>query len=209
MTTQVNGEMRNTLQSMAQGDLFGTDIRVNIDEQGELWFVAKDVCDICGIRNSRQVLKRLDNDEKGVTNSDTLGGSQEVATVNESGLYGLILRSRKPEAKAFRKWITREVLPAIRKRGLYDGNPADLKAAKMRSADYMALRGIEGDTCGFGHSVAAICRKAGLEFDAVKKRGHRWPVEALDRAARGRKAERGPLTERDSEQVFFYEVKNG
>lgn len=196
--------MKDVLQRITQGDLFGNNIRVKFDEDGEPWFVAKDICAVCGIINSRDALSRLDNDEKGVCNTDTLGGSQEVATVNESGLYGLILSSRKPEAKAFRKWITREVLPALRKRGLYSGDSAALKEARMRGADYMALRGIEGSAAGFGHSVAAICRKAGLEFDAVAKRGHKWPVAALDMAAVGRTAERGPLAESGGSEIFFY-----
>ena len=61
----------------------------------------------------------LDDDEKGITISDTLGGKQEMTTINEPGLYSLILRSRKPEAKAFKRWITHEVIPAIRKTGGY------------------------------------------------------------------------------------------
>lgn len=86
---------------------------------GEPWFIAKDVCDILGIKNSRHALILLDADEKGVILTDTPGGKQEMATVNESGLYSLIMNSRKPEAKAFRKWVTSEVLPAIRKDGGY------------------------------------------------------------------------------------------
>jgi len=68
--------------------------------------VAKDVCDVLEIGNSRDAISNLDEDEKGVVNTDTLGGKQEMRIINESGLYSLILRSRKPEAKAFKKWIT-------------------------------------------------------------------------------------------------------
>ena len=196
--------MKNTLQSMAQGDLFGTNIRVTIDESGEPWFVAKDICDVLEINRYKAAMRRLDIDERGVTNSDTPGGIQRMAAVNESGLYHLIFMSRKTKAKAFRKWITKEVLPAIRKRGLYSGDSAALKEAKMRGADYMALRGMEGSAAGFGHSVAAICRKAGLEFESVSKRGHKWPVAALDMAAVGRTAERGPLAESGGSEIFFY-----
>lgn len=83
------------------------------------WWVAKDVCDVLEITNSRDALKRLDDDEKGVGNTDTLGGVQSVQIVNEPGLYSLVLRSTKPEAKAFKRWITHEIIPAIRTTGSY------------------------------------------------------------------------------------------
>lgn len=87
---------------------------------GEPWFVANDVCRVLDLVNPRKALADLDDDEKGVTTGDTPGGRQEMATVNEPGLYQLIFRSRKPEARAFRRWISHEVLPAIRKYGRYD-----------------------------------------------------------------------------------------
>ena len=73
---------------------------------GEPWFVAKDVCHILEITNHRDAIAQLDEDEKGVGSSDTLGGRQELGVVNESGLYNLIFRSKKPAAKRFRKWVT-------------------------------------------------------------------------------------------------------
>ena len=94
-------------------------VRVITDEQGMPWFVAADVCAVLGFGNSRQVLTRLDPDEKGVHSTDTLGGIQSMTTVNESGLYSLILGSRKPEARAFKRWVTHEVLPSIRRTGSY------------------------------------------------------------------------------------------
>ena len=97
----------------------GNNIRVMTDEQGAPWFVAKDVCAILELSNPRTSLALLDEEEKGVHSMDTLGGKQELTTINESALYSLILRSRKPEAKAFRRWVTSEVLPSIRKRGGY------------------------------------------------------------------------------------------
>jgi prophage antirepressor-like protein len=88
--------------------------------QGEdVWFVAKDVCDILEIKNNRDALNKLDEDEKGVALTDTLGGKQNTSIINESGLYSLIMTSRKPQAKAFKKWVTSEVLPSIRKHGAY------------------------------------------------------------------------------------------
>lgn len=86
---------------------------------GEPWFVAKDVCDVLGHSNSRVALERLDEDEKGVSTVYTLGGQQEVSVINESGMYSLVLTSRRPEARAFKRWITHEVIPSIRKTGSY------------------------------------------------------------------------------------------
>lgn len=94
------------------------DVRVIIQD-GNPWFVAADVCAVLGVKNHRDSLMHLDDDEKGVVLNDTLGGKQQVSVVNESGLYALVLRSRKPEAKKFTKWVTSEVLPAIRKTGSY------------------------------------------------------------------------------------------
>jgi prophage antirepressor-like protein len=86
---------------------------------GEPWFIAADVCKVLDISNNRDAFSRLDDDEKGVGLIDTLGGRQKASLVNESGLYSLILGSRKPEAKPFKRWVTHEVLPAIRKTGRY------------------------------------------------------------------------------------------
>ena len=97
----------------------GHNVRVVLDEQGNPWFVAKDVCKVLQIRNSRDACSVLDEDEKGVGKGDTLGGTQEVTLISESGLYTLILRSNKPNAKKFRKWVTSDVLPALRQTGRY------------------------------------------------------------------------------------------
>lgn len=98
------------------------DVRtVQIDN--ETWFVAADVCAALGIQNTTNALERLDDHEKGVDSIYTLGGNQDIAVINESGLYSLILGSRKPEAKKFKKWVTSEVLPAIRKTGSYSVHP--------------------------------------------------------------------------------------
>lgn len=86
----------------------------------EPWFVAKDVCDILEISKYRDALSRLDDDERESVLVDTLGGKQEMGAVNEYGLYSLIMKSRKSEAKVFKKWITHEVIPSIRKSGKYE-----------------------------------------------------------------------------------------
>lgn len=97
------------------------------DRDGGLWFVLSDVCQVLEINNSRQAASRLDDDQKGVISSDTLGGQQEMTIVNESGLYNLIFRSRKAAAKRFRRWVTNEVLPSIRKTGRYEAPGAKSK----------------------------------------------------------------------------------
>lgn len=95
-----------------------TPIRVQVINN-EPWFVSKDVCDILEISNNRDAVSRLDDDEKATSVLPTQFGAKEMWLINESGLYSLIFQSRKPEAKAFRKWVTSEVLPAIRKKGYY------------------------------------------------------------------------------------------
>ena len=90
-----------------------------IERDGEPWFVAKDVCICLSIANSRDAVARLDDDEKDVGKADTLGGNQDMTLISESGLYTLVMRSNKPDAKVFRKWVTAEVLPSIRKTGCY------------------------------------------------------------------------------------------
>ena len=87
---------------------------------GEPWFVGKDVAEILGYTNPRKALiDHVDSEDKGVTKCDTLGGTQEMTVVNESGLYSLILSSKLPNAKEFKRWVTSEVLPSIRKHGVY------------------------------------------------------------------------------------------
>ena len=96
-------------------------VRVLTDERGEPWFVAKDVCDVLGIQNSRRAVKEMvdEDDVRKTYIIDNLGRKQETYIINESGVYSLILRSKKSQAKKFKKWVTGEVLPAIRKHGLY------------------------------------------------------------------------------------------
>lgn len=91
----------------------GNDIRVMTDDQGEPLFVASDVAKILGYRMASDMTRRLDPDEKGTRSMRTLGGTQEMTTINESGLYNAILGSKVEGAKAFRRWVTSEVLPSL------------------------------------------------------------------------------------------------
>lgn len=113
---------QNEMQATSLQRFFEENSNVCIRAQvinGEPWFVAKDVCQALLLKNPRQAISALDEDEKGVISMDTLGGRQKMNAVTESGLYELISQSRKPEAKPFRKWVTKEVLPALRKTGIY------------------------------------------------------------------------------------------
>jgi prophage antirepressor-like protein len=104
-------------QQLVPFDFEGSQVRVVTDARGEPWFVAADV--LSTISLDRKALERLDDDEKGVNSIHTPGGTQEMTTVNEPGLYALVLGSRKAEAKRFKRWVTHEVLPAIRKTGSF------------------------------------------------------------------------------------------
>ena len=96
---------------------FGAVRSILID--GDPWFVAADGCKALELEKTNRALSRLDDDEKGAHSVSTPGGRQRMSIISESGLYSLILGSRKPEAKAFKRWITHEVIPSIRKHGAY------------------------------------------------------------------------------------------
>lgn len=115
-------------------DYLGNSIRT-INKNNEPWFVLKDVGNVLDIKNTAQVANRLDEDEKGICSIDTLGGNQNFIIINESGLYTVILRSDKPEAKKFQKWVTKEVLPSIRKHGLYATE--DIVKLSLENPSYM------------------------------------------------------------------------
>jgi len=115
------------------------EIRVVNSENGDIWFVAKDVCTILELNDVSKACSRLDDDEKGTTTILTLGGEQVMSIINESGLYSLVLTSRKPEAKAFKKWITAEVLPSIRKTGSYSVETKPLSQLEILAQSALAL----------------------------------------------------------------------
>lgn len=97
---------------------FGT-IRT-VEREGDVWFVGKDIAEALGYSNPRKALiDHVDDEDKGVTKCDTLGGGQEMTIINESGLYSLVLSSKLPNAKKFKRWVTAEVLPSIRRHGAY------------------------------------------------------------------------------------------
>lgn len=91
-----------------------------IERNGEPWFIGKEVAEILGYSNHRKALiDHVDDEDKGVTKRDTLGGKQNIVIINESGLYSLVLSSKLKKAKEFKRWVTSEVIPAVRKHGGY------------------------------------------------------------------------------------------
>ncbi|MCC1770971.1 Bro-N domain-containing protein, partial [Salmonella enterica subsp. enterica serovar Indiana] len=146
-----------------------SEIRV-INKCGEPWFVAKDVCDALALTNSRKALTALDDDEKGVTLSYTLGGKQNLSIVSESGMYTLVLRCRDAVNKGsvphkFRKWVTAEVLPSIRKHGEY------VKGKKTTVEERTPLR----------DAVNMLVGKKGLRYDDAYNMVHqRFGIDSID-----------------------------
>lgn len=127
-----------------------------ITVEGEPYFVGKDVAEILGYSNTRKALAdHVDEEDKGVTKCDTPGGVQDLTVINESGLYSLILSSKMPNAKKFKRWVTSEVLPTIRRHGLYAmdevlANPdilinalLELKAERERNANLQAVVAVQ------------------------------------------------------------------
>lgn len=119
------------------------DVRI-VEQKGEPWFVGKDVATALGYKNSRQALAtNVDVDDRGVQEMDTPSGTQEMTIINESGLHSLILGSKLPTAKEFKRWVTGEVLPAIRKHGGYvNGQESMTPEELMAAALLMAQRTI-------------------------------------------------------------------
>lgn len=122
------------------------ELRVQISDNNEIWFVAKDICNALGIKKARNSVALLDDDEKmkiNVPTALTMGtpiNNQEVTAVNESGMYKLIFQSRKPQAKKFTKWVTSEVLPNIRKYGFYSTDKKQMDKMKEGLAKKMVKK---------------------------------------------------------------------
>jgi len=158
----------------------GAAIRV-VTRDGEPWFVAADVCRVLEHSNSRMAVASLGDDEKGVSIVYTPGGQQQMTIINESGLYSLVFNSRKPEAQRFRKWITAEVIPSIRKTGGY-GAPAvadldDPATLRLLLAGYAEKRLVlEAENAALKPKAAALDKLASSEgslclTDAAKTLG--------------------------------------
>ena len=136
-----------------------------INKNGEAWFIASEVAAMLGYRDSYNMTRILDNDEKGTHNVSTLGGNQDVSVINESGFYHAAFKSRKPEVKPFRKWVTSEVLPTIRKTGGYQ------IGQKTTADDRTPLR----------QAVAALVGRKGIDYSTAYGMIHqRFNVGAIE-----------------------------
>ena len=175
--------MSNKIESRAQAlsgqakeftfNASNQNIRVQMKD-GEPWFVAKDVCDALTLENSRKATASLDDDEKGVSPIVTPSGTQQMTIVSESGLYNLIFQSRKPEAKAFRKWVTSEVLPTLRKTGRYELQSGNRRVVRRMSrgegvnAELLDLLWLIGESLDYGDQ-AAVALELGVSRVAVNR----------------------------------------
>lgn len=158
-------------------DFEGRPVRVVTDAQGEPWFVAADVCAALHLPETHKAVARLDDDEKARNSIPTPGGEQEMTVVNEPGLYSLVLGSRKPEAKRFKRWVTHEVLPAIRKTGRYalSGTPALPAPTQDRVASILligeAVAKVPGVKPGIAMAATLTCiqENTGLAVEMLRR----------------------------------------
>jgi len=162
-------------------------VRMVMGNDGEPWFVLRDICAALGIEKPENVAGRIPDDEKGTRQVGTPGGAQNMVTVSEAGLYRVILRSDKPNTEPFRRWVTHEVLPAIRKTGSYSLAPRTLQEALRAYADELDAHEntrkelaatneqVEGlkvrlDESESFWSILTLCERYGFRWD-TKKRG--------------------------------------
>jgi anti-repressor protein len=134
--------MENNLPQIFQYE--GSVVRTIIKDNGDILFISKDICDVLKIKNSRQAISRLEEDEKGVIINDTPSGKQEMSYVTENGLYSLVMSTRTNDnTRKFKRWVTHEVLPTLRKTGSYSVSQPDDDTMIMAKALQIASRTIE------------------------------------------------------------------
>jgi len=147
------------------------EVRTIKDENGNPLFVAKDVCDILGIKNVSDALSKIPDNHKGIDSIDTLGGTQKLNVVDEPGLYRLILRSDKPQAEPFMEWVTSEVLPQIRKTGNYRAVKTCKRCAQMLPVDDF------GKSAAHPDGLQATCRQCRSEVYYIERKKRREAIE--------------------------------
>lgn len=194
--TSIKNEADNQLSQAFIFNASNQQVRTIILE-GEPYFVAKDVCDVLGHTNPSVAIQMLDDDER---TKKSLGRQGEAWFVNESGLYNLIFRSNKPEAKAFRKWVTSEVLPALRRTGRYEVSPARRSLRHPRrgepiTADILHLLWLIGESLHQGDQIE-IAMELGVTRQTVSRvlnggqRSSRILMALYKRAQANREADR-------------------
>ena len=191
--------MNNNTYSLVPFEYEGRQIRVISDELGDPWFVAADLLASLGL--DRKALERLDDDEKGVSSIHTPGGEQVMTIVNEPGMYNLVLGSRKKEAHRFKRWVTHEVLPAIRQTGSYTvpgalPTPASLPSEKQDSVGALLLIGqaiarLPGVKAGIAMAATLNCiqENTGLAVKSLRRAlpAAEEPICSLNASQLGRK----------------------
>lgn len=169
------GGKETPMNALIPFDYEGSSVRVLTGEDGQPWFVAADVATILGYRMASDMTRRLDDDEKGTRSVRTPGGDQDMTVISEAGLYSAVLGSKIPEAKAFKRWVTHEVLPAIRRHGAYATptltGPALMAAALIEA--HKTIEATEQRAVKAEHVVAAITDGGGITLTQFHK--HHFP----------------------------------
>lgn len=154
-----------------------TDVRT-IEKDGLIWFVASDIAKALGYADAAQMTRNLDDDERGLHNVQTPSADQQMVIINESGLYHALLKSRKPEAQPFRKWVTAEVLPAIRKEGSYkpEAAPAQKALPKPPAISAELHSRINRRAWELSHAAYELYRRQ-MQEDIMVEKGHTRPED--------------------------------
>lgn len=156
-----------------------------IDRGKEPWWVASDLAKVLGYSHVPSMVRMLDDDQKGVHSVRTLGGDQDMTIINESGLYDCVLRSKRPEAKVFRKWVTSDLLPTLRKQGYYGKVPAltvNEQVILQKELDRLVQRLERAKTGEVREtiiaSIEATCQRLGRDVPDMNKIGHLPPTHS-------------------------------
>ena len=170
----------NNVQKINYGPL-GAELRIIIDDEQKIWFVASDIAKILEYASAKDFIRGLDEDERGVQKVPTLGGEQQMSVITESGLYHVILNAKTERVKPFRRWVTEEVLPQIRKTGSYSVKPEVATTSSQQVEYHLRIAAALGDV-GFSRGVqqAYLLEQDQKQFDATAE--HFLPQLAIDEA---------------------------
>ena len=170
----------NNVQKINYGPL-GADLRIIVDDEQKIWFVASDIAKILEYRDAPNLIRGLDDDEKGMQKVSTLGGEQQMSVITESGLYHVILNAKTERVKPFRRWVTEEVLPQIRKTGSYSVKKESVTPSAQQVEYHLRIAAALGDV-GFSRGVqqAYLLEQDQKQFDATAE--HFLPQLAIDEA---------------------------
>ena len=197
-----------------KNEQFG-EIRTMLDEKGEPLFVGMDVAAVLGYSNYRDAIrKHVDNEDKGVAKCDTLGGTQNLTVINESGLYALILSSKLPQAKAFKRWVTSEVLPQIRRTGGYiptkDGEGRELSAEEILERAHaiigrtLLMLNAPNDDC---LTATEVARSWGMDVGSFNRLLQRMGIQYRRHGRWNVAKELEPLGLTESRHFLYYSLR--